>query len=95
MPLEGCERTCLASPKDGWTRLNDTRFSGSSSTVGLLQPVYLLNPNTQDLRAGGGDLCGAFANANFGTSVFSNTIDPDVLNGWGVRPSDWDLSVGV
>jgi len=55
----------------------------------------LLNPNTQDLRASGGDLCGAFSNANFGTPVVSNTIDSAILNGWGVRPSDWDLNVGL
>jgi len=55
----------------------------------------LLNPNAQDLRVGGGDFCGAFANRNFGTTTFSNTIDPSILKGWGVRPSDWDLGVSV
>ena len=55
----------------------------------------LLNPNAQDLRASGGDVCGAFSNANFGKSVFSNTIDPAILKGWGTRPSDWALGVSV
>jgi hypothetical protein len=56
----------------------------------------LLNPNAQDLRPIGGDACGAYGNRNFGTTVFSNTIDPDILSGWGVRPSDWrDRRVGA
>jgi hypothetical protein len=55
----------------------------------------LLNPSAQDLRASGGDFCGALSNSNFGTSVFSNTIDPALLKGWGVRPSDWDLSLSI
>ncbi len=55
----------------------------------------LLNPNAQDLRAAGGDFCGAFSNRNFGTSTFSNTVDPDLLNGWGVRPSDRQLTISI
>jgi Carboxypeptidase regulatory-like domain len=55
----------------------------------------LLNPDAQDLRPTGGDACGAYANRNFGTAVFSNTIDPDILSGWGVRPSDWQVGFSV
>jgi len=55
----------------------------------------LLNGNAQDLRASGGDFCGAFSNRNFGTTTFSNTIDPSILHGWGVRPSDWNLGASV
>ena len=54
----------------------------------------LSNPQTQDLGPGQ-DFCGVISNLNFGTSTFSNTIDPDILQGWGVRPSDWQWSVGV
>jgi hypothetical protein len=55
----------------------------------------LLNPVAQDLRASGGDICAAYSNANFGKNVFSNTIDPAILKGWGVRPSDWAFGVSV
>ncbi len=55
----------------------------------------LLNPNNQDLRASGGDLCGVISNLNFGTPTFSNTIDPEIMKGWGVRPSDWQFGVSV
>jgi hypothetical protein len=55
----------------------------------------LLNPNAQDLRAAGGDLCGVVSNTSFGQNVLTNNFAPDVLNGWGVRPSDWTLDVSM
>jgi Carboxypeptidase regulatory-like domain len=55
----------------------------------------LLNPAAQDLRSSGGDVCGAFSNTNFGKNVYSNTIDPAILKGWGTRPSDWAIGFAV
>ena len=55
----------------------------------------LLNPSAQDLRATGGDLCGVLSNTSFGQNVLTNNFDPGVLNGWGVRPSDWTLDVSI
>lgn len=52
----------------------------------------LRNPAAQDRRAAGGDVCGAMSNVRFGEYVLSNTFDPRLLDGWGVRPSDWNLS---
>ena len=54
----------------------------------------LSNPQTQDFGPAG-DFCGVISNLNFGTATFSNTIDPDILQGWGVRPSDWNWGVSV
>jgi hypothetical protein len=51
----------------------------------------LLNPQANS----GEDFCGVISNLNFGTATFSNTIDPSILKGWGVRPSDLQFSVGV
>ena len=48
-------------------------------------------PGAQDLRASGGDLCGVVSNTSFGKNVLTNNFDPGILNGWGVRPSDWNL----
>ena len=53
----------------------------------------LLNPAAQDLRTSGGDMCGAMSNTNFGRNVLTNNFDRALLNGWGVRPSDWTLGV--
>jgi len=55
----------------------------------------LLNPAAQDLRAAGGDMCGVVSNTNFGRNVFTNNFDPAILNGWGVRPSDWSLEISL
>jgi hypothetical protein len=55
----------------------------------------LLDPSAQDLRASGGDMCGVISNTNFGSNVLTSTFDPSLLDGWGVRPSDWTLGVGV
>jgi hypothetical protein len=55
----------------------------------------LLNPSAQDLRATGGDFCGAVSDRKFGTNALVNNFDPAILNGWGVRPSDWDLAFSV
>ncbi|MEP7306342.1 MAG: TonB-dependent receptor [Acidobacteriota bacterium] len=55
----------------------------------------LKNPAQQDLRGSSGDFCGVISNLNFGTSTFSNTIDPNILHGSGIRPSDWNWGVSV
>ncbi len=55
----------------------------------------LLNPGTQDLRASGGDMCGVLSNANFGRNVLTNALDASILEGWGVRPSDWNLALSI
>jgi hypothetical protein len=86
------------------------RMVGSSSQLTAPPPVTrtwtdangnftpdcdLLNPGAQDLRTSGGDFCGALSNMNFGKPLFTNTYDPAILQGWGVRPSDWQIGVSV
>jgi len=39
--------------------------------------------------------CGGWLNQNFGNATPSTTYNPDILNGWGVRPWNWEFSVGV
>ena len=55
----------------------------------------LRNPAAQDLSGMGGDLCGVMSNTRFGTNVLTNNFDPAILNGWGVRPSDWSLTASI
>jgi hypothetical protein len=86
------------------------RMVGSSSQLTAPPPVTrtwtdangnfvpdcdLLNPAAQDNRASGGDFCGALSNSNFGKPLFTNTYDPAILQGWSVRPSDWQVGVSV
>ena len=55
----------------------------------------LSNPAAQDLRPTGGDMCGVMSNTSFGRNVLTNDFDPAVLRGWGVRPSDWNVSLSL
>ena len=55
----------------------------------------LMNPAVQNNLAGGGDFCGAWLNSNFGNPFSTTTVNPDVLQGWGIRPYDWQFSVSV
>lgn len=55
----------------------------------------LTNPVAQDLRTAGGDFCGAMGSPTFGTDVYSNTYDPEVLGGWNVRSNNWTFGASV
>jgi hypothetical protein len=55
----------------------------------------LVNPLAQNLTATGGDSCGQISNLAFGKAVFDTTYDPALLNGWGVRPADWNIGLSV
>ena len=58
----------------------------------------LTSPAAQNNLAAGGDNCGALTgnNLNFGNVNPNLTvINPAILEGWGVRPSDWQLGVSV
>jgi hypothetical protein len=55
----------------------------------------LLNPLANDFRPSGGDFCGQLSNTNFGKPIFTGSFDPAILEGWGVRPSDWQVGVSV
>jgi hypothetical protein len=46
--------------------------------------------------ADGIDFCGPVSNNNFAsTQLVGATYDPDLLSGWGKRPSDWSLGISV
>ena len=55
----------------------------------------LTNVLAQDLRASGGDFCGVVSDTNFGQPTLSLNYDPEVLNGWGTRPFQWEFSTSV
>jgi hypothetical protein len=55
----------------------------------------LMSGAQQDLRASGGDLCGAWSNQNFGKEVFSLFYDEQILKGWYNRPSDWQIGATI
>src|SRR5580765_4786947 len=57
----------------------------------------LQNPGAQGPTTTGSiDTCGAISNAAFGSNQFVGAnLDPGLLSGWGVRPSDWSFSASV
>ena len=58
----------------------------------------LSNTSAQDNLATGGDFCGSLGGTdlNFGSANPNSTIvNPAILEGWGVRPSDWQFGVSV
>ncbi len=61
----------------------------------LIPDCDLMNAAAQDLRAAGGDLCGVLSNTSFGTRVLTNNFAPELLEGWGIRPSDWHLGLSL
>ena len=49
----------------------------------------------QDLRASGGDFCGAVDDLRFGQPLPSTAYDAELLRGWGKRYFNWEFSTGV
>jgi hypothetical protein len=43
----------------------------------------------------GGDACGAWASANFGSTIPANQFDPNILGGWGHRSYNWEFAASV
>ncbi len=77
--------------------VNTAARSWTDANNNFVPDCDLLNPNLQDLRASGGDLCGAFTGpaVNFGRTVPGATVDPDTTFGWHKRPYNWEFSAGV
>jgi hypothetical protein len=67
----------------------------TDANTNFLPDCDLNNLQAQDLRAGGGDFCGIVSNVRWGQNILTNNYDPDLLKGWGVRPSDWNFSTAI
>ena len=52
-------------------------------------------PDCDLLLPDGNAECGPLSDRNFGTAKLSNNFDPAVLEGWGVRPADWEFGASV
>ena len=78
------------------TRLStSTTRSWTDGNRNYIADCDLLNPAQQDFRSTGGDLCGPWASVNFGKNVFTSSYDPELTQGWGVRPYNWDFGVSA
>ena len=94
--LEAAQNGGLFTALNPTSRLSTTTTrSWTDADRDYVADCNLLNPAAQDLRASGGDFCGANTNANFGTEVFASTLDPALLSGWGIRSGDWQFGASV
>ena len=93
--LEAASALGIYSASNPVTRISTSASRTWTDNGNFIPDCDLLNPAAQDLRARGGDFCAALADQNFGRNVFSNSIDPNVLGGWGVRAGDWQIGASI
>jgi hypothetical protein len=87
-------RYTLMNPA-GATRFQRTTNRAWTDNGNFVPDCDLMNPALQDNRASGGDLCGAMTPNTFGRSLAGAAINPAILEGWGVRPSDWQFGASL
>ena len=72
--------------------INSTTRTWSADPAGQLDPR--LDCNLANPLANGS--CGAVAAPTFGTQVAPTTVyDPAIVQGWGVRPSNWEMQFSI
>jgi Carboxypeptidase regulatory-like domain len=76
----------------GFTTVTSVSRFWLDANQNLVADCDLTNPNP---HFSGGDFCDAWANQNFGNNAPATVYDPAILNGWGVRPYNWEFSTGV
>ncbi len=92
----------LRAPGSGgpFAPLSVTR-SWTDANRNFVPDCNLANPGAQSPATTGSiDSCGAISNQSFallsqGQFPLTNSFDPALLNGWGVRASDWTLGASV
>jgi hypothetical protein len=52
-------------------------------------------PNCDLLNPLANDECAQISDLSFGKDKFTSTLDPKLVNGWSVRPGDWQYGVSV
>src|SRR5206468_3280408 len=86
--------TPYTSTNPGFTMVREVTNRGwTDGNNNKIVDCDLLN-NAQQSTVGG-DTCGAVTGnqANFGRAGTATIVNPDVLHGWGVRPSDTQTTV--
>jgi hypothetical protein len=70
--------------------------SWTDSNNNFVPDCDLRDPLAQNLTASGGDICGPMNALTFGTRTLTTAaIDPKILNGWSVRPNDWQIGASI
>jgi len=87
--------TGMANLLDPAQANSSTTRTWTDSNLNRLPDCDLKNRAAQNLTATGGDICGAWANPNFGGLNLTNYPDPEWINGWQQRPLTWQTSITV
>jgi hypothetical protein len=93
--LEAASALGIYSAPNPVTRISTSASRTWTDNGNFVPDCDLLNPAAQDLRSSGGDFCAALGDQNFGKTVFSNSIDPNVLGGSGIRSGDWQIGASI
>jgi hypothetical protein len=73
-----------------------TSRSWTDSNGNFSPDCDLMSGLAQNLSATGGDVCGPWTAATFGTTTQTTAnIDPKILDGWSVRSNDWQIGASV
>jgi hypothetical protein len=91
-----CTGSCGGYAQNPVARLafNTTR-SWNDAGISPSSPAYYI-PQCDLTNPSANGNCGAMANRNFGLGApFSTNYDSNVYSGWGNRPYQWEMSVGV
>jgi hypothetical protein len=81
-----------ASPNPANALAGNTFRSWSDNNNDRVVNCDLSNKGLQSPATGTIDTCGGVSNGAFGSTVPLATFDPDLLTGWGRRPSNWEFS---
>ena len=85
-PASNIDRYTATNPV---TRIaTSTARSWTDANRNFAADCNLLNPAANNE-------CGAMASQTFGMNVFSSSFDPAILEGWGVRGSDWQIGASL
>ena len=76
------------------TSINSATRSWKDTNGNFRPDCNLANTGAQDLSATGGDICGALSQP-LGALNITTAFDPAILHGWGVRPNDTEVDVGI
>jgi hypothetical protein len=87
------DRYTTSNPANSFARMTNRNWTDGNRNY--VPDCDLMNPAAQDNRATGGDFCSQWLTPNFGSVSSVNTVNPAILEGWGVRPSDTQYTVAV
>jgi hypothetical protein len=76
------------------TSVNSANRSWSDANGNFVPDCDLTNPGAQDRRGSGGDNCGAL-DSPLGSLAIAAAYDKAITSGFGVRPNDQEISLGV